>query len=310
VDKDRDYQRRSYWQYAAVLAAWLIYGGLAVFAPAGTTPRVDYHLHFGVLNAIRISILFPILMVWVVAVYGASAINRYSRLLGDGVEGRAMLLISRAQYLTIGVFVISAIFGSALNFYTTSFGYDGLVILRDHLSMLITLAAFAMFYRASLMLTRLVHLRFATTTTVITTVALAALGIWYGVVFLGDHVAANVATGSSVAFVPHGILLITLVLPYFISWYLALLAGINIFRYARGVKGVIYRQSLRSMAFGLYAVVLFSALGGVIMLLANTVSYLSLGAVLGILYAALVLYGVGYIFVASGARKLSKIERA
>jgi len=181
-------------------------------------------------------------------------------------------------------------------------------VFRDHLSMLITLAAFAMFYRGALLLTRQAQLETPITTTAVTTSTMVVLGVWYATAFLGNH-AVGAATGSSLAFVPSGLLLITLVLPYFVAWYLAILAGINIFRYARAVKGAIYRQSLRNLAFGLYAVVLFSAFGGVIMLLAGTVSNLNLAAVLGILYVALVLYGVGYIFVASGARKLSKIER-
>jgi hypothetical protein len=189
-------------------------------------------------------------------------------------------------------------------------GYAGLVIIRDHLAMAMTLVAFVMFFRGSLWLSRVARLAYAELTTLVVTVAAIVVCVWYVIAITSTHVIPAAAAASSLAYVQPSLLAVTLVIPYFVAWYLAILATITVFRYARAVRGVIYRQAIRGLARGICAVVLFSTLTGVIMLATGTMAFLRLGTVLGVLYAALILYAISYLSVAAGARKLSRIERA
>jgi hypothetical protein len=293
--------------YILVVASWLLYGGLGLFAPRSAT-SVNYHLPPGVLNSIRITILLPILLFWFIAIYGAQTFSRYADLVSGSPEESPLRLLSVALYLTLVYFITGAIFGQLLHFYTTSPGYPGLVVLHGHLSAIITLIAFGFFYLGSSKLLNTASIKTLTRNIWIVAGAATVIAAGFALRFLTMPVSSSAIATSSLAYVPRWILLITMFLPYFVSWALGTLAVINIYRYARRVQGVLYREALRDLARGLILVICFSALGGVLVLIGNTIATLSIGPILLILYFALLLYGAGYALIATGARKLSRIE--
>ncbi len=294
--------------YVLVSGAWIVYAVFALIAPAGTTPRSNYRLPQGGLNAIRLSILLPLLVFWMMAVYGAQTFQKYAVLVTGSPEARPLRSISIALYLTLAYFIIGAVFGSVLTFYTHSIAYPALVLLRDHLAAAITVAAFVFFYLGSSRLCRVAGLPVFSRASMWTSAISALIAIGCTARFLTMHFTAAAVAGNSLAYAPTAVLVVTLFLPYFIAWYLGALSVVNITRYARKVHGVLYRRALSDLALGLCLVIGFSTLGGILDLVANTVAGLSLAPVLVILYLALLLYGAGYVFVARGARKLAMIE--
>jgi hypothetical protein len=296
--------------YVLTFCSWLLYTGLAMFAPAGTTPQTNYHLPPGGLNAIRFSILLPLLVFWLFAVYGAQVFRNYAKLTAGSPEANPLRIASTGLYVTLATFIISAVFGSLLNFYTQSVGYPGLVILHDHLVAFLTLAGFILFYIGSRQLLVLTSVRSSKTASYWATGITVLAAIGFSSRYVALHASHSFAADSALAYVSPTILLGTLVLPYFVAWYAGVLSVINIVQYARTVRGVLYRHALRDLALGLCAVISFSSLGGVLTLVASTSPSMNLGPLLLILYLALILYGAGYLFVANGARKLTMIEKA
>lgn len=292
--------------YALVSGSWVLYTLLELFAPAVLTP--NYRLPRGALNLIRLSILLPLLVFWSMAIYGARTFKKYADMVAGSAEERPLRAISVALYLSLAYFIIGALFGALLNFYTHSVGYSGLVIIKDHLPVAITIAAFWFFFVGSSSLCKaaglsLIGRRFAFTTAV--TLVLLVL---FCIRFANMRITPAAALGNSFSYLSPAMLIVTLVIPYFVAWYLGALSVGNIVVYARKVHGVLYRKALVDLAIGLCLVIAFSALGGILDLVADTVAGLSLGPVLLILYLALLLYGAGYVFVARGARKMARIE--
>ncbi|HSX01188.1 MAG TPA: hypothetical protein VLF67_03005, partial [Candidatus Saccharimonas sp.] len=107
---------------------------------------------------------------------------------------------------------------------------------------------------------------------------------------------------------PRELLLFTMLLPYLLGWFLGLLGAINISRYARQVRGTLYRQALGYLVVGIMGVIGFAVTVQILTLATRFLLGFSLPRLLFTIYILLVLYGLGFWLVRLGARKLTRIE--
>ncbi len=295
--------------YVITVAAWFAYAVLQVIAPSSA--QHIYHILPAELIIIQFTYLIPLLVIWLVAVYGATAFKHYADLLGNATEARAMHLIANALYWTIAYLVVASIYGSLLPFYSQSPGFAGLIVLRDHLSALLTLVAFLLFYRGSSLLRGVAKFKTWTLQTYMILavyVVFAAVLIWRFSLIAPATMAST--SHSALQYVPTNVLLFTLLLPYLIAWFLGILAAINLSKYAMVVKGVLYRKALSDLVKGIWSVVVFSIVVQVLTLLSRALALLTLGPVLALVYLIVLLYALGFVFIRAGAIKLSRIEVA
>jgi hypothetical protein len=295
--------------YLITVAAWVVYVALQLMAP--TNAQNIYHIHPAEITILQLTYLIPLLIIWLVAVYGASAFKHYADLLGNSKEGKAMHLIANALYWTIAYLVVASIFGSLLPFYTNSPGFAGLIILRDHLSALLTLVAFLLFYRGANLLRMVAKFETWTAQTFVILglyLAFAAVLIWR--FSLVSPSTAGTMSHSALQYVPSSVLLFTLLLPYLVAWFLGILAAVNLSKYAMVVKGVLYRKALGDLVKGIWSVVVFSIIVQILTLLSRALALLPLGSVLVLIYLIVLLYALGFVFVRAGAVKLARIEVA
>jgi hypothetical protein len=103
-------------------------------------------------------------------------------------------------------------------------------------------------------------------------------------------------------------ILLTIVIPRLIMWYLGLAAAANIILYRHKVKGSIYKEGLRLLAFGLTGVVISTIVLRIVQSLSVQLSKLSLLVLFLVIYVLLALIAAGYVFLAKGASRLQKIE--
>jgi hypothetical protein len=82
----------------------------------------------------------------------------------------------------------------------------------------------------------------------------------------------------------------------------------NIYRYRRQVKGTIYKAALKNLAQGLIGVILLIIVLRCIESLDGSISRLGLAAILSIIYLLIICSGIGYAFIARGAKQLQRIE--
>jgi hypothetical protein len=226
-----------------------------------------------------------------------------------GRESGAINLIADGLLWTIGYLVLTTVVGAIAPYLMKTRAYDTFVVLRDHVAPLASLIAFALIYRGSHRLRVIANF---TTWTRSTTWLIPVYGV-FAYLFVLQFAASPRDSGqlvarSSTAVVGHEILLFTLIVPLLSAWFIGLVATINITKYARDVKGVIYRQAMTDLVRGILAVIAFSIVIQLISFSARYLATVKLAVVLGIVYLLIILYGLGFIFVRSGARKLGLLE--
>jgi hypothetical protein len=104
-------------------------------------------------------------------------------------------------------------------------------------------------------------------------------------------------------------IILTLGVPYLVGWALAIKAMFNLNQYRKCVKGAIYRRSLLRLEIGTLIVILFYIAVQLLIAFSTYFSHAGLGIILALLYLLIILYGAGFLIMASGARRLSKIEK-
>jgi hypothetical protein len=116
------------------------------------------------------------------------------------------------------------------------------------------------------------------------------------------------APTSAFNFLPSWLVFTTVVIPYLYVWYAGFRSVSQIFFYRQHVEGILYKSFLKYLALGFGFVVgtsiVLQFLSGVSSLLTNV----SLGPLVAIVYALLIIIASGYVLIARGAKKLEKIE--
>jgi hypothetical protein len=295
--------------YLFVIGCWLVYAGLTLFAPVVANQR--FHLGTVELLSLRLSIIIPIHLIWLMALSGAVALKSYANLINGGRESRAIHLIAGGLLWTIGYLAISSVVSAATPFFVHTSYYDAIIIFRDHLAPFASLVAFFFIYRGSHLLRDVAAFP---TWTRATSWIMAGYALFCFLFVLQFSTApilhSPVAGRTAVTIAPHSILLFTMIVPFLVAWFLGVLAVVNITKYAQHVKGLLYRQALRDLVVGICGVIAFAVVIQLISLAAKYLAELKLGPVLAIVYFILLLYGIGFLFVRSGAKKLVRIEHA
>lgn len=104
------------------------------------------------------------------------------------------------------------------------------------------------------------------------------------------------------------LILITVILPYLISWLLGISAYFNLRSYAKKVSGIIYKQIIGTFAAGM-GIIIFLTIGlQFLTQISESFRNSGLSVILSIVSFILIAIVVGYLKVAQAAKKLDAIE--
>jgi hypothetical protein len=295
--------------YALVLLCWVAYTVLTLTLPLTTASQ--YNLTTLQMTLLRLTIIIPVLIIWLVAIRGAVSFKHYATLIKGGTESKGIARIASGLMWVVASLVVSSLLSAVNQHFTGAPSYGTLVIIRDHITPIFSLIAFILIYQGSHRLRDVAQFSTWTRGTFL------MLGIYciFAFLFVLEFSSSQLSTGSganrtAAAFLPQGVLLFTLILPYLVGWFFGILATINIVKYTKRVKGTIYKRALRWLTRGLWTVIAFSIAMQILTFVARYLTGLSLGKQLLIVYLLLVFYGLGFFFVRAGAKKLSNIEVA
>jgi hypothetical protein len=294
--------------HGVVIALWLGYAILTFMAPASHDARIE-GLPGWEIVAIRLSIILPILIIWLVALRGAITFKYYARLIGQSPEGAGLNNIANGLLCTLIYLIASSLTGSLMPFFVGSHWLESAVAIRNHLPVIITFIAFLLLYTGSHQLRNIAGVATWNRATTLILILFAVVSAGFTLAFVTSPVIYD-SRGVPSTVTPKSILLFTLILPYLASWFMGILATLNIARYARGVKGIIYRQALRDLIRGILAIIFFGMLLQFLTVLSRFLSNLGLGQLLLLVYVILGSYALGFWFVREGAKKLTRIEVA
>jgi|GEM_PF-2000700 len=297
---------RKNWPYlAATLVAWLAYAALTFFAPVHAN---IYHVSYFEIILLQLTIILPLLAIWLVAANGGASFKHYGGLIRHGEDGRGLDTVSTGLLLVVVFFILQALLGSIPQYLVGSPYLQPMVMVSNQVPLLIALIAFAFIFVGAIQLRRLSVRRLTVQGLVTILFPYCLLAIIFAWVFYSQLPQATPATGIPKFAVPGKWPFYTLALPYIVTWLLGILSITMIAEYARTVGGSIYRRALKSLVRGITATLAYSILLQLLELSSGLFAKWTLGPILVLLYALLILYSVGFLFIARGAGKLTLIE--
>jgi hypothetical protein len=261
---------------------------------------------------LQATIALPVVLIWFSAVYGALKFKNYTSTIQKDADGRALDGVATGLSVLVASYIINGTFGTLRAWATHDGWLSTFTIISNYLAVALALVAFTLMYRGSNKLA--VVTRRPSKTTVrrlAVAVLLAVIAGLYVVVMLTYNYRSSTPDASrySSFYLPDALILLTLVVPYLVSWACGMLTCFNISAYQRHVKGVIYRSALRRLAVGTMTAVLFSILLQMLIAFSTFFARQGLAIILLIVYLIIIMYGAGFLIIASGARRLSAIEK-
>ena len=261
---------------------------------------------------LSLTIILPYVIIWFIALLGYTRLKNYTSVIRKSKDGDAFNKISRG-ILAFAVWLpISAITSTALSNAVKN-NPDQIhyfVWLNLFASLLLLSYGFYYVYTGSRKLVYMVKNRHYTRIQHLCSAIFAGLVVLYIFVIFQDP-SRQFASGEvdrATYYLPDWLIVSAVLIPRLIMWTAGLLAVYNLYLYRKNVKGFIYKRALKNLAFG-FSVVVLTIIG--LRYLESASSYLvdaSLGALLMLYYAILVVMAVGYIYIARGARNLQRLE--
>jgi hypothetical protein len=262
---------------------------------------------------LQLTIALPIVLIWAVAIYGAARFKIYTNKIKQHKDGMALNQIAIGLTILVASLMANGVF-SVLRAWAFKNGWlPTYTILSNYLAVLLPLAAFIYMYLGSTKLKKLARNKDASSGSawlisglVIVVVAAVYIKALYSYQY---RTATPDPSRYSSFYMSDLLILLTLILPYLISWWLGIKACLNIWSYQRDVKGLIYRQSLMRLVVGVLVAVSFSVILQLLVASSTLIAKAGLGSILIILYLLILLYALSYLIIASGARRLDAIEK-
>jgi hypothetical protein len=286
---------------------WAAYALLALTAPLVRNP---YHLTLTERNLLQLTIILPVLVIWLVALNGAASFQRYARLIRGSEDGDALQWISAGVTLLVLYYILQSVLTQLPLFFVGKWLLIPVLMLANHVPLMLALVAFLVILAGAWKLRALTVKRLGLGGLAAIAFPYLVLGAIYAWLFYKNLPNGTAANGVPKFAGPEPLPLLTVAIPYIIAWIAGILAITIIAEYARTIHGTIYRRALKDLVRGLTGALGFSILIELMQLSTGVFQGLSLWAVLLILYVLIVLYAVGFVFIARGAKKLSLIEES
>ncbi len=301
-----------YKYFIALSVLWIIYAALSVSAPgAGAVTRYGITTTQG--NMIRATVLLPSLFIWLTALYAVLRFRRYAKLIGDSPEAAGFKRVSDGLVMLLSALVVPGLVSIAAQYYPDSFVMQKTIsITRNYLTIAFYLAAFWSLLEASRNWQQSIgdgnkENKGMRTAVLMAVGVLAVVYVW-AVFHNSIRTVSNDPLIKPTYYLPDWLIVLTVIFPYMVIWIWGSLTVVNIRGLIQQVRGSVYRKAFSFITYGLITIVGL-LIGLQFLTQAGTVlGRASLGFVLLVIYALLIIIAVGYLFLAKGAKQLSAIE--
>ena len=292
----------------AFIVLLLVYVGLTFGLPVDPETLQRYKLTESQIKLVNLTIVLPVILIWLTALYGFVNLKKYAQTVADTKEGKAF------GYLTLGLMVlafslpINAIISSLAKYISinNSEMLTATTITRNYITLIFSLATFMVLITGATALAKTVKRKSIPTVPASFAIGLISLSVVYTWLITAKPI--NQGIDERAYFLPSWLLILTVVIPYLLAWRAGLAATYYLYTFHQNVKGVIYKSAFKDLAMGIGVVVMVSILIQLLTTSSARLSTLNLTPILLIIYVLLALYAVGFGFVARGAKKLKRFE--
>lgn len=298
--------------YLLLLALIAVYVALVLATPVNQAVLDKYHLTVLSLHLLNLAIIIPVIAIWCIAFYGFVTMKIYAARIKEDEDGQGFEQLGHGlAILGIGM-VLSSLVSAATNIVTQR-NIDLVprgVIIGNYVAVVVALASYWYIFRGSVKLAKLAPPQAESELRRIFAVFYVIGGILFAhaAVTNPERRAPATATTHGLYYLPDPLIIMSVVVPLLVAWYIGLLGVRNILHYRREVTGVIYRTQLKQLAQGLSTIITVSVGVQILTLFSKSTADLSLNALLLIIFVLLAVIAAGFILVALGAKKLAQLE--
>lgn len=293
---------------------WLLIVGSALYILLTATAPIQnnkFHISIAQLRLIQVSFVIPILLIWWMAFYGAVRFKNYSLVIKDSADGRGFDQVSNGLLVLAYGFLIQTVFSSLKTRLLTTNHLRSFTIINNYMAIIFPLVAFGLMLIGTAKLSQLNKQHDGAYSQIaLLVIAVAAFATLFTFSLLKNPYRYTNPDPSQFSsyYLSDGLIWATIILPNIMIWTFGVLSIARLKAYAINVKGLIYRNSLERLVQGLIVVVALSIGLNLLSTIGPSLVDLNLAAILILVYILVALYGLGFLVIAIGAKKLSKIE--
>lgn len=294
----------TYKVYAALTALYII----VIFAiPPNPLTMEAYHLTPAAYRTLLIiTLAIPSVVTWFAAFYGYEQFRRYTDIVKDTKEGPIFNKISEGlAWIALSLPVVSILGLTLSGIANRAPGFrPAAVVISNYIMLILALIAFTTMSKGARQAANLVKTRPSEFATKSLMFLFICLGTFY--CYLLIHSTDN---GLKPYYLPVGLLLVSVIIPYLFAWFSGMLAALDIHAYASKSRGLIYKKAMNLFAAGILTIVGSSILLQYINSASTQNNRTVLGGLLIVRYLLFGFFILGFYFIAKSANKLQQIEK-
>ena len=303
---------RKYWALSALfLTLAIVYVVQVVTSTVSPATQAKYHASAAQIHRLGLAIAIPYIVIWIIGLIGYLWLHSYTSFLGKDKDAPGF------RYLTRGVFLLTfwlpfstLIANLATSYYSVHQDSTATLIrIVNYANILLLFPAFWWLHKGGQHLLTSAKIKYTSLTTKQIGLFLAFAAAY---VFLTFHDPARAVSPDSATkatyYLSDGWILFTLVIPRLIMWYLGFSAAASIILYRQKVKGQLYKEALRWVAYGVAGIAISTIALRTVQSLSTQLGHLSLTVLFLVVYVLLAIIAAGYGLLAKGASRLQKIE--
>ena len=281
--------------------------------PTNPTILARYKMDASQYLLMRASFAVPIFLVWFAALYGFSRLLSYAKSIRKSPDGEGFMWIaSGLGVLALGL-PINSIIGTTLSRAVSAdiLSQPASTIISSHLSVGYQLVSFALIaYGAWKLMKILKKSEFPKFALIVSGIGLAVISVLYVIAALNNPSReVPVAPAQTATYYMNDLLIFTtIIVPYIATWACGLFAFIALRVYQRHIGGILYRKALKKLNTGILIIITLLIVLQFLTAAVTAIYAWQLGPLVAILQVLVFAIGIGFVYVALGAKGLAKLE--
>lgn len=291
----------------------VVYIGQAVRSIPNPQILEKYHISLDQIHVLTLTVMIPYIIIWFIGLVGYMRLKLYVDALGDSDDGRGF------QKILYGILLLVLWLPTSVLLSGVATGYYGnhpeataeQIRIVNYFNVVVLVPAFYFIYAGSKKLGLVAKVK-THGLTQRQSLLFMIFAVLYTFLVLSDTYRQVAPDSTTVAtyYEPDWLIVLTIIIPRLVTWFIGLAAVANIMLYRQKVKGAIYRLALKYLAAGIGIVVVTIIVLRALQSLTSVLGHWSLGLLFLLVYALLVILGTGYVCIAKGASRLLKIEES
>ena len=298
--------------YLLLILLIVIYTGITLMTPPDPASLERFAISETNLRLLSLTVTIPFIVIWAIAFWGFVKLRDYTESIKRKGEGVHLHTIANGfMVLSIGL-PVTTIFSSWITYLSRL--HDPLVpsmtIIKNYLTLIIFIVTFTLIAKGSRALLGFINRKPSDRFYVIVTILIILLGVFYAVTALANpnKVEPSDITNRAIYYLSDVQIIFTVVLPYIYVWFMGFRSAYYINYFRNNVKGVIYKSALKYLSLGITFIVIASIATQILTASTSTIMNLNLAPLLALVYILLAVIGLGYVYMALGAKRLKRIE--